>query len=145
MSMSRGIGAIGVVLLAAACGGPPPPSNVGEILEHTTWHLRSIDTLRVEAGSSVVPWFRVNPADGRVEGFAGCNTFQGPYRAGGTTVTFGPLATTRRACPGDRGGDIERLMLDLVQQADGYRIDAGQLYLMVAGRIRGLFEAGPAR
>ena len=145
MGISRRIGASVILLVAAACGGPPPPANMGDILEHTTWHLTSIDTLRVDAGSSDAPWLRVNPATGRVEGFAGCNTFQGPYRAGGTTVTFGPLATTRRACPGDRGGDLERLMLDLVQQADGYRVAAGRLELMVGGRIRGLFAAGPTR
>lgn len=143
--MSRRIGAVGVLLAAAACGGPPPPANVGEILEHTTWHLTSIDALSVDVSSGTVPWLRVNPANGRVEGFAGCNTFQGPYRAGGTTVTFGPLATTRRACQGDRGGELERLMLELVQQADGYRVASGRLELLVAGRIRGLFVAGPTR
>lgn len=145
MGMSRSLGAIAVLLMAAACGGPPPPSNMGEILEHTTWHLTSIDALRVDPAAGNGPWLRVNPATGRVEGFAGCNTFQGPYRAGGATVTFGPLATTRRACPPDRGGDLERLMLDLVQQADGYRVASGRLELMVAGRIRGLFAAGPTR
>lgn len=145
MGIRRRIGALGLLLAVGACAGPSAPSAMGDFLENTTWHLRSIDALRVEGDSGETPWLRVNPADGRVEGFAGCNTFQGPYRAGGTTVTFGPLATTRRACPDDRGGEIERLMLDLVQQSDGYRVGDGRLELMVDGRIRGLFVAGPAR
>lgn len=37
-------------------------------------------------------------ADGSVSGFAGCNTFGGTYQLDGTTLTFGPLATTKMAC-----------------------------------------------
>jgi heat shock protein HslJ len=146
MDLSRRMGAMGLLLALAACGGPPAPSSsMGDFIENTTWHLQSIDALRFEGDSNEGPWLRVNPADGRVEGFAGCNTFQGPYRAGGTNVAFGPLATTRRACPDDRGGELERLMLDLIQQADGYRVGEGRMELMVGGRIRGLFVAGPVR
>lgn len=133
-----------LLLAGVACGGPPAPSSSGEFLEGATWHLRSIDALRVTDGADG-PWLRVNSLDGRAEGFAGCNTFSGPYRAGGTTVTFGPLATTRRACPDDRGGELERAMLDLLQAADGYRVGGGRLELMVDGRIRGLFVAGSRR
>jgi putative lipoprotein len=37
-------------------------------------------------------------ADGRVSGFAGCNTFNGSYTTEGSTLTWGPLATTKMAC-----------------------------------------------
>ena len=37
-------------------------------------------------------------ADGTVSGFAACNTFSGTYDFDGTTLTFGPLATTKMAC-----------------------------------------------
>jgi heat shock protein HslJ len=36
--------------------------------------------------------------DGTIEGNAGCNAFSGPYSAIGTSMTIGPLATTRMAC-----------------------------------------------
>ena len=37
-------------------------------------------------------------ADGSVSGFAGCNTFSGSYSTDGSTLTLGPLATTKMAC-----------------------------------------------
>lgn len=35
---------------------------------------------------------------GRVSGSTGCNSLSGSYTATGTTITFSPLVTTRRAC-----------------------------------------------
>ena len=37
-------------------------------------------------------------ADGGVSGFAACNTFTGSYTTDGSTLTLGPLATTKIAC-----------------------------------------------
>jgi heat shock protein HslJ len=36
--------------------------------------------------------------DGQVAGNAGCNTYTGPYKLDGTSLTVGPLATTMMAC-----------------------------------------------
>ena len=36
--------------------------------------------------------------DGQVGGSAGCNSYSGPYKLDGTSLTVGPLATTRMAC-----------------------------------------------
>jgi putative lipoprotein len=38
-------------------------------------------------------------ADGRVTGSSGCNRFTGKCAQDGGTLTMGPLATTRMACP----------------------------------------------
>ena len=37
-------------------------------------------------------------ADGEVGGNAGCNSYSGPYKLDGTSLTVGPLATTMKAC-----------------------------------------------
>jgi heat shock protein HslJ len=36
--------------------------------------------------------------DGNVSGSAGCNTYNGPYKLDGTSLTVGPLSTTMKAC-----------------------------------------------
>jgi hypothetical protein len=36
--------------------------------------------------------------DGMVNGTTGCNSFSGTYTESGDQITFGPLASTRRAC-----------------------------------------------
>ena len=38
-------------------------------------------------------------ADGEVIGHGGCNRFFGSYTQEGNTLTFGPLASTKMACP----------------------------------------------
>lgn len=130
---------------AAACGGPPRPGTGGSgaYLEQGVWRLRAVDEMAVAARGDAAPWLRVSPADGRVEGSTGCNAFSGPYRAGGSTVTFGPLEATERGCPDPTGTEIERRMLQVLQQADGYRIEDDRLQIMVRGSIRMVFA--PAR
>jgi heat shock protein HslJ len=39
------------------------------------------------------------PAEGRVAGTASCNRFTGAVTVRGDSIAFGPLATTRMACP----------------------------------------------
>ena len=53
--------------------------------------------------------------DGRVSGRSGCNRFAGGYTLSGEGLGFGPLASTRMACPPPRM-EAERRMLDLLKQ-----------------------------
>jgi heat shock protein HslJ len=39
--------------------------------------------------------------DGVVKGFGGCNTFRATYTTQGNQIAVGPVASTRRACPGE--------------------------------------------
>ncbi len=41
--------------------------------------------------------------EGRVSGHGGCNSFFGSYEQDGAKLTIGPLAATRKACPGEIG------------------------------------------
>jgi heat shock protein HslJ len=47
------------------------------------------------AGTTLTATFT---AEGQVGGDAGCNSYSGPYKLDGTSLTVGPLATTRKAC-----------------------------------------------
>ncbi|WP_031091120.1 META domain-containing protein [Streptomyces sp. NRRL WC-3549] len=47
--------------------------------------------------------------DGSVEGSLGCNSFHGEAAVSGSTITFGPLASTRKACPGPET-EVERAL-----------------------------------
>ena len=104
----------------------------------------SVDGLRPES-SDDIPWLRVAPVDGVVHGFGGCNSFNGPYRAGGTDITFGPLATTRRACADAGRADLERAVLEVLTAADGYRVRETTLELLQGDRVRMTLVLGPSR
>jgi XRE family transcriptional regulator, regulator of sulfur utilization len=97
----------GLVLAAIlVCGTPSirgaqsPAAPASPPLLETTW-------VTIELGGVPVP---LTPAErqpslqfaagGRVSGSDGCNRYRAPYTRAGSRITFGPLATTRMACPG---------------------------------------------
>ncbi|WP_298917808.1 META domain-containing protein [uncultured Algimonas sp.] len=54
-------------------------------------------------------------ADGEVVGSGGCNDFFGNFHQSGRVVTFGPLASTKKACPAPLM-QAERDFLDLLSR-----------------------------
>jgi heat shock protein HslJ len=87
----------GPVTLVADPGivASPPRPTAGAALGGTAWNL-------VEMGGTadfahIVPTIEFG-ADGRVSGFAGCNTFTGSFVSDGGTLTIGTLATTKIGC-----------------------------------------------
>lgn len=75
--------------------------------------------------------------EGRVSGFSGCNRFSGTYSGWPDTLTFGPLVTTRMACPGDNVEaafhavlDADDLTARLANQELTLRAGVGELTLV---------------
>ncbi|MFT4088953.1 MAG: META domain-containing protein [Gordonia sp. (in: high G+C Gram-positive bacteria)] len=66
--------------------------------------------------------------DGRVTGFAGCNTLSGGAAVHDDKIDFSSIATTRKACLGDLD-DVERAVLAVLQGPVTYAIDGDQLSL----------------
>lgn len=60
--------------------------------------------------------------DGRVSGSTGCNGVTGTATIGEGTITFSPLATTRRACT-DEAMAQERRFLEAMGNARSYAMD----------------------
>lgn len=103
----------------------PPVQSVE--LVGTQWTLSSI-----VSGSSVssvpdgVEATLVLDADGTASGSGGCNTFNGSYQTSGNKLTFGPLATTRKACADDVMS-VEQSYLAALQNAGSYTIAGNAL------------------
>ncbi|GAB2631414.1 META domain-containing protein [Kribbella swartbergensis] len=101
-------------------------------LDGTRWSLETVisgDTASHQAGSAKV-WITVNGE--RVTGSTGCNELQGLVARGTGKLTFGEIATTRRACPGD-AGRLEQTLLDRLRGDVSYEIDANRLKLRAGG------------
>ncbi|MBB5983020.1 META domain-containing protein [Kribbella solani] len=97
-------------------------------LDGTRWTLATVvtgETASHGAGFDKV-WLTVNGE--RVTGSTGCNSFQGMVARGTGTLTFGDLATTRRACPGD-AGKIESTVLNGLKGQVTYKVDGKTLQL----------------
>ncbi len=85
--------------LSAACGGATPSrGGTGAPLEGPTWILTSFTAAgrvtQVAAGLHADAVFKA----GTVSGVSGCNQYSGAYTTTGTSIRFGPLASTLMAC-----------------------------------------------
>jgi heat shock protein HslJ len=101
-------------------------------LDGTKWRLETVisgETASHQAGSGKA-WITLN--GDRVTGSTGCNELQGKVARGTGTLTFGELATTRRACPGD-AGKLEQTLLGNLKGDVSYEIDANRLELRAGG------------
>src|SRR5690349_17620824 len=87
-------GAATIVATTGVAVSKPPPTP-GAPLGGTAWDLTEMGGTADFA--HLVPTIEL-AADGTVSGFAGCNTFSGPFRTDGGTLLLGPLATTEIGC-----------------------------------------------
>ncbi len=108
-------------------GGAP----MADALRNTTWTL--VGSPMAGEGVEVVMAF----GDGTVSGFSGCNRFSGSYRLTVDALEFGPLASTRMACPPDAMrleddvlGRLAQVVTAVVEPAELHLFDAeGELLL----------------
>jgi heat shock protein HslJ len=97
-------------------------------LDGTKWKLTTVvsgESASYQAGFEKV-WLTLNGE--RVTGSTGCNEFQGVVARATGKVTFGELATTRRACAGNAAA-VESLVLKGLKGELTYQIDSSTLQL----------------
>lgn len=75
----------------------------------------------------VVSWLKLG-ADGRAQGQGGCNSYTGTYKLEDGVLSFGPLASTRRACPEPQMSQEQRFFAALAA-VKGARLEDGKLVL----------------
>lgn len=75
------------------------------------------------------PFIVLEPAENRVSGFGGCNSFGGSYTLDEATlrIRFERMASTLRACVA--GMDTEQALHDVLQTTDNYSLAGDQLSL----------------
>lgn len=76
--------------------------------------------------------------DGRIAGFAGCNTFSGSFTMLKETIKIGPLLSTKMFCPAML---VEDNLLRALGQAEDFLVVEDQLYLYKNNVLQGFFKA----
>lgn len=71
-------------------------------------------------------------ADGKVAGNAGCNNYRSTYTLDNNTVTFGPVMSTKMACPGLQGEQLFTSLLTTPLQA---ALDGNKLTFSKEGNV----------
>jgi putative lipoprotein len=117
---------------------PAPPPNG---LSGTSWRLEDLAGTPVVEGADATLDF----LDGdRVAGSGSCNRFTGTVKIGGPSMTFGPLAATRMACP-DAVSAQEKRYFEALAGAERFSFDGSVLEIFSKGLARPLrFVRRPA-
>lgn len=107
------------------------------------WVLVELGGEPVElAEAERAPSISFDDSASRAEGFAGCNSYFSTYSVDGASLTFGPVGTTRMACPGMED-DIEARFLTVLRHTKAWRIKGGKLQLLGADMTLARFERAP--
>lgn len=81
-------------------------------------------------GAAQMPQLRFG-VDGQVSGTSGCNRFFGSFTEAGGQLGFGPLATTRMACPGPLDQQ-EKVFFQALSNVVSFGMRGGQTVLLDA-------------
>jgi len=109
-------------------GAPPHGADSEQLLANNRWvpvHIGD-HTVTVEHGHQE-PWIELDERSQKVTGSGGCNRFNGSYQAQAGTLRFGPLATTRMACP---HMENETAFLRALDYTRAYRVHGRTLELL---------------
>ena len=103
-----------------------PPRDTSASIEDLLWSLRSLGGQELVTGSTIT----IDLTGGTASGSAGCNIYSGSYELSGTSINFGPMATTRAACPEPPGSmDQENQYLNELQKVEAYSIKSDGLQM----------------
>jgi heat shock protein HslJ len=122
----------GVVLALAACGSTAEPSHP---LDGTRWQLLSLQSMSDDQGTTTVD----DPSkytvefgtDGRAAFRIDCNRGNATWQADAASsdsgsLSFGPIATTRMACPQP---SLDQKVSTALSYVRGFLIRDGQLHM----------------
>lgn len=83
-------------------------------------------------------------ADGRVTGSGGCNQYFAAYQTSGSTLSLGPIGSTKRACADEARNRAEVAYLEALGKVASYAIEGNVLTLRDASGAT-LLEFLPSR
>jgi heat shock protein HslJ len=101
-------------------------------VEGTVWTVESLVSNQAVSSMPAGVEASLVFADGKVAVDAGCNKGNGAAGIGDTTITFGPIATTKMFCEG-AAGEVEQQVLGVLTGEVTYTVDSDALQLRGAG------------
>lgn len=111
----------------SGCGG-----DASSVIAGDEWRIMTVSGEDVPESVAQTIQF---DADGGLSGFGGCNRFMGRYELGGG-ISFGPIASTRRACINPEISHFENSLLTALGTVYGLDVsDDGVLTLLGADGV----------
>lgn len=99
-------------------------------IEGIQWYLIEVGGAPVSNSAGVQrPFLKLDAARKEAAGFSGCNNFFGKYTLSGAALKFGPLGSTRMACP-DIQMNLETEFFKALDKTRAWRTDGEELLLL---------------
>jgi len=116
-------------LLLTACFTSSPSTtilnNKKSSLYNAQWKLVDDENTVVKGLNGDAVYIQIDSAEFKVNGYAGCNLFHTDAALDGSTITFGPIGSTKMRCPDSR---IEDSFLNVLDDVNRYEIKGNELY-----------------
>jgi heat shock protein HslJ len=119
---------------------PPSPGAQTAGIEGIQWYLTEVGGSPVSpmAGDKQ-PHMLLDPEEKKATGFAGCNNFFGRYELDGPSLKFGPLGSTRMACP-DLETGLETSLFEALESTRKWKKADGELMLLNGDAVLARFS-----
>jgi heat shock protein HslJ len=115
---------------ASGAGGEPPAPASAEAIQDRTWTLIQLGKAPlIVTGDAPRPTLTLKSPEGLAQGMGGCNRFSGTYELQGRSLRFGPLISTKMACP---RLDTETAYMSALEQTRSWSFIDGLLELLDA-------------
>jgi heat shock protein HslJ len=91
------------------------------------WYVISVnggELIAPEGGER--PWIEL--ADGRIQGFGGCNNLMGAYISENDRLSFNEIGSTKKYCPDVQA--TERSIIEMLSTVSNYQVEGGTLTMM---------------
>ena len=99
-------------------------------LTDSAWKLQTLEGSTFDlAGADRPPFIIFDAEAGQITGYSGCNNFFGGYEVEGSSLHFGPIGSTRRACS-EPIMRFECRFLRGLERIDRFTIEADSLTLI---------------
>lgn len=139
--MRWGCGMAMVAAVLAACGSQMR-GGAPMLLAGSSWRLTELNgRAPVAAPSDGVPTLQFDASEPRASGNGGCNQYTGPYTQSGSSLRFGPIVATRRACVDEAANRQETAFLEALHSTTRFTATGGELVLYAGERAVAKFQS----
>lgn len=118
-----------VIRLASPEGTPPTETG----LENTNWNLVSFGPAGAEQPLVEGSTITLLLAGGQAGGSGGCNSYGGTYQIEGSSISFGEIIRTERACADDRVTEQEQRYFQALETASQFEWNGNELRITYDG------------
>ena len=132
---------LGMLLMSCIKRETTVTGSEAAVIEGSQWYLTEVAGSQISPmANGKQPHIQLDPVEKSATGFSGCNNFFGSYELDGPSLKFGPVGTTRMACP-DLETGLETEFLKALDQTRSWKTLDEELLFLNGSNVLARFTA----